>query len=311
MRNTIKDANLADKLSAEDKEAIEKAVDKVVEWLDHNQVRCVLCLQHSGWLAGCPAGGVVLGAPLVGKASAVAPAKCHAVTQQAPVPDIAASLPACPRPAPACSWLRRRRSHSSAPSWRACATPLSPSCTRAARPPRECPAVSPRRPPAAPAPRSRKSVSLGFALYLLPSAFCWSPACPLPVRPSHLGVRLPSPPRAATLGLLVPANQACKPAAAATHPAAHSLTPATPCPSFCSALQTNCTDREDELGPHSALVSREPRASQIDFELPLPCKTKQRNWAGEQQTEQSRAEQGPQAGRAGSSRTVAWQGQHW
>ena len=82
MRNTIKDANLADKLSAEDKEAIEKAVDKVVEWLDHNQVRCVLCLQHSGWLAGCPAGGVVLGAPLVGKASAVAPAKwcCHATS---------------------------------------------------------------------------------------------------------------------------------------------------------------------------------------------------------------------------------------
>lgn len=38
MRNTIKDANLADKLSAEDKEKIEKAVDKVVEWLDHNQV---------------------------------------------------------------------------------------------------------------------------------------------------------------------------------------------------------------------------------------------------------------------------------
>ena len=38
MRNTIKDANLADKLSAEDKAAIEKAVDHVVEWLDHNQV---------------------------------------------------------------------------------------------------------------------------------------------------------------------------------------------------------------------------------------------------------------------------------
>ncbi len=41
MRNTIKDANLADKLSAEDKEKIEKAVDKVVEWLDHNQVGCI------------------------------------------------------------------------------------------------------------------------------------------------------------------------------------------------------------------------------------------------------------------------------
>ena len=147
----------------------------------------------------------------------------------------------------------------------------------------------------------------------LPFAFCFllvpcvSPAS----APQPLGSAFALTTQSCDLGLLVPANQACKPAAAATHPAAHSLTPATPCPSFCSALQTNCTDREDELGPHSALVSREPRASQIDFELPLPCKTKQRNWAGEQQAEQSRAEQGPQAGRAGSSRTVAWQGQHW
>lgn len=46
------DANLADKLSPEDKEAIEKAVDKTVEWLDHNQVGaeksaargCVACV---------------------------------------------------------------------------------------------------------------------------------------------------------------------------------------------------------------------------------------------------------------------------
>ena len=58
MRNTIKDANLADKLSAEDKEAIEKAVDKVVEWLDHNQVRgfiinAVSGGQSSGWALAC------------------------------------------------------------------------------------------------------------------------------------------------------------------------------------------------------------------------------------------------------------------
>lgn len=39
LRNTVRDTNLADKLSAEDKEAIEKAVDKVVDWLDHNQVK--------------------------------------------------------------------------------------------------------------------------------------------------------------------------------------------------------------------------------------------------------------------------------
>ncbi|EFN51789.1 heat shock protein 70 [Chlorella variabilis] len=38
LRNTVRDTNLADKLSAEDKEAIEKAVDKVVDWLDHNQL---------------------------------------------------------------------------------------------------------------------------------------------------------------------------------------------------------------------------------------------------------------------------------
>lgn len=49
MRNTIKDANLADKLSAEDKEAIEKAVDGVVAWLDHNQV----CGCMQAW--GCAA----------------------------------------------------------------------------------------------------------------------------------------------------------------------------------------------------------------------------------------------------------------
>lgn len=57
MRNTIKDANLADKLSAEEKEKIEKAVDKVVEWLDHNQVgddqgagNALLCMVVACWL---------------------------------------------------------------------------------------------------------------------------------------------------------------------------------------------------------------------------------------------------------------------
>ena len=39
MRNTIKDGAVADKLTPEDKEAIDKAVDKTVEWLDHNQAR--------------------------------------------------------------------------------------------------------------------------------------------------------------------------------------------------------------------------------------------------------------------------------
>ena len=39
MRNTIKDGTVADKLTAEDKEAIDKAVDKTIDWLDHNQAR--------------------------------------------------------------------------------------------------------------------------------------------------------------------------------------------------------------------------------------------------------------------------------
>jgi heat shock 70kDa protein 1/2/6/8 len=38
MRNTIKEGNVAQKLSSEDKEAIEKAVDKAIEWLDANQL---------------------------------------------------------------------------------------------------------------------------------------------------------------------------------------------------------------------------------------------------------------------------------
>ena len=40
MRNTIKDGSIADKLTPEDKDAIDKAVEKTVEWLDHNQVGC-------------------------------------------------------------------------------------------------------------------------------------------------------------------------------------------------------------------------------------------------------------------------------
>ena len=39
MRNTVQDSGVADKLSAEDKDAINKAVDGVIEWLDNNQVR--------------------------------------------------------------------------------------------------------------------------------------------------------------------------------------------------------------------------------------------------------------------------------
>ena len=38
MRNTIKDGGVADKMSAGDRAAIEAAVDKAVEWLDHNQL---------------------------------------------------------------------------------------------------------------------------------------------------------------------------------------------------------------------------------------------------------------------------------
>ena len=103
MRNTIKDANLADKLSSEDKEAIEKAVDRVVDWLDHNQVRCEEAslwhrTEHAGWrifmLPACD--------PVQGM--------------------FARSLP------------RRRRLHSSGRSWRGSATPSLPSFTRAERP---------------------------------------------------------------------------------------------------------------------------------------------------------------------------------
>eukprot|EP00243_Klebsormidium_subtile_P008580 TRINITY_DN409_c0_g3_i1.p1 TRINITY_DN409_c0_g3~~TRINITY_DN409_c0_g3_i1.p1 ORF type:complete len:655 (+),score=245.13 TRINITY_DN409_c0_g3_i1:193-2157(+) len=38
MRNTIKDDKIAGKIDAADKEKIEKAVDGVIEWLDHNQL---------------------------------------------------------------------------------------------------------------------------------------------------------------------------------------------------------------------------------------------------------------------------------
>jgi len=37
VRNTTKEDNLKDKLSAEDKAAIDKAVDETIKWLDHNQ----------------------------------------------------------------------------------------------------------------------------------------------------------------------------------------------------------------------------------------------------------------------------------
>jgi L1 cell adhesion molecule like protein len=38
MRNTIKDDKIAGKIDPSDKEKIEKAVDEVIEWLDHNQL---------------------------------------------------------------------------------------------------------------------------------------------------------------------------------------------------------------------------------------------------------------------------------
>ena len=38
LRNTMKESGVADKLSTDDKAALEKAVDSTIEWLDHNQV---------------------------------------------------------------------------------------------------------------------------------------------------------------------------------------------------------------------------------------------------------------------------------
>jgi heat shock protein 1/8 len=38
MRNTMKESQVADKLSPEDKEALDKAIDEAIEWLDHNQL---------------------------------------------------------------------------------------------------------------------------------------------------------------------------------------------------------------------------------------------------------------------------------
>lgn len=46
MRNTIRDTAVADKLSAEDKEAIEKAVESTIEWLDHNQLAEIDEIEH-------------------------------------------------------------------------------------------------------------------------------------------------------------------------------------------------------------------------------------------------------------------------
>ncbi|KAH7624528.1 hypothetical protein Ndes2526B_g00732 [Nannochloris sp. 'desiccata'] len=45
-RNTIKEGSVAEKLSAEDKESIEKAVDKAIEWLDHNQLAELDEIEH-------------------------------------------------------------------------------------------------------------------------------------------------------------------------------------------------------------------------------------------------------------------------
>lgn len=46
MRNTIKESGVADKLSKEDIEAIEKAVDSTIEWLDHNQLAEIEEIEH-------------------------------------------------------------------------------------------------------------------------------------------------------------------------------------------------------------------------------------------------------------------------
>lgn len=46
MRNTIKESGVAEKLSKEDIEAIEKAVDSTIEWLDHNQLAEIEEIEH-------------------------------------------------------------------------------------------------------------------------------------------------------------------------------------------------------------------------------------------------------------------------
>ena len=46
MRNTIKEGGVSEKLSADEKEAIEKAVDKAIEWLDHNQLAELDEIEH-------------------------------------------------------------------------------------------------------------------------------------------------------------------------------------------------------------------------------------------------------------------------
>ena len=46
MRNTIKEGGVSEKLSAEDKEAMEKAIDHAIEWLDHNQLAELDEIEH-------------------------------------------------------------------------------------------------------------------------------------------------------------------------------------------------------------------------------------------------------------------------
>jgi heat shock protein 1/8 len=50
MRNTIKDDKIAGKIDPSDKEKIEKAVDEVIEWLDH--VSFCPCLPFAAPLVG-------------------------------------------------------------------------------------------------------------------------------------------------------------------------------------------------------------------------------------------------------------------
>lgn len=78
MRNTIKEGGVSEKISAEDKEAIENAVNKAIEWLDHNQLAEVDEIEHQkseleavcnpiiskmyqGGAGGMPAGGMPTG----------------------------------------------------------------------------------------------------------------------------------------------------------------------------------------------------------------------------------------------------------
>lgn len=46
MRNTIRDEKVASKLDPADKEKIEKKVQEVIDWLDHNQLAEVAEFEH-------------------------------------------------------------------------------------------------------------------------------------------------------------------------------------------------------------------------------------------------------------------------